>query len=95
MSPPGASNGENGGLDDGNTVESPEEPTPQHLPPQQQGRPGMPQQVPQMHPAYGGVQGLSAEQQQALAYQNYIAHQQRGGYMPPQPGIQQQQAHQS
>ncbi|RAL59160.1 hypothetical protein DID88_006716 [Monilinia fructigena] len=87
-------NGENG-VDDGNTVESPEEPTPQHLPPQQQGRPGMPQQVPQMHPGYGNVQGLSAEQQQALAYQNYMAHQQRGGYMPPQAGIPQQQAHQS
>ncbi|KAI9641825.1 transcription factor of the MADS box [Ciborinia camelliae] len=86
-------NGENG-VDDGNTVESPEEPTPQHLPPQQQGRPGMPQQAPQMHPAYG-VQGLSAEQQQALAYQNYMAHQQRGGYMPPQAGIPQQQTHQS
>ncbi|QSZ34671.1 hypothetical protein DSL72_007525 [Monilinia vaccinii-corymbosi] len=87
-------NGENG-VDDGNTVESPEEPTPQHLPPQQQGRPGMPQQVPQMHPGYGNVQGLSAEQQQALAYQNYIAHQRGGGYMTPQAGIPQQQAHQS
>ncbi|KAA8569087.1 hypothetical protein EYC84_000757 [Monilinia fructicola] len=39
--------------------------------------------------------GYRRKQQQALAYQNYMAHQQRGGYMPPQAGIPQQQAHQS
>ncbi|TGO54863.1 hypothetical protein BOTNAR_0257g00020 [Botryotinia narcissicola] len=93
--PEPSGNGENG-VDDGNTVESPEEPAPQHLPPQQQGRPGMPQQAPQMHQGYGvGEQGLSQEQQQAIAYQNYMAHQQRGGYMPPQAGMPQPQTHQS
>ncbi|KAG0651406.1 Transcription factor of morphogenesis MCM1 [Hyphodiscus hymeniophilus] len=81
--PEPAGNGENG-VDDG-AVESPEEPTPQHLPPQQ-GR-AMPQQAPNMHA--GGYMQPTMEQQQALAYQNYVAQQQnRGGYpMPPQAGI--------
>jgi len=85
--PEPAGNGENG-VDDQNPVESPEEPAPQHLPPQQT-RPGIPQQ---MHP-----QGyMLDQQQQALAYQNYVAQQQRSGYpMPPQSGIPQQHSHQA
>ncbi|PBP19236.1 SRF-type transcription factor [Diplocarpon rosae] len=89
--PEPVNNGDNG-VDDQNTVDSPEEPAPQHLPPQQQGRPGMPQQQ-NMHPGY---MPQSLEQQQALAYQNYVAQQQRSGYpMPPQGGIPQQHSHQA
>jgi len=76
------------GVDDQNPADSPEEPVSQHLPPQ--GRPpGMPSN-PQMHPNY-----MSAEQQQAMAYQNYMAQQQRSSYtMPPQAGMP-QQSHQA
>ncbi|KUJ23537.1 SRF-type transcription factor [Mollisia scopiformis] len=84
------SNGENG-VDDQNTADSPEEPTPQHLP--QQNR--MPQQPQNMH---GGYMPPTLEQQrQAMAYQNYVAQQQgTGGYpMPPQAGIPQQHSHQA
>ncbi|PSS22090.1 hypothetical protein M430DRAFT_118228 [Amorphotheca resinae ATCC 22711] len=89
--PEPAGNGENG-VDDSNPVESPEEPTPQHLPPQQ-ARTGMPQGNPQMHPGY---MPQTIEQQQAIAYQNYVAQQQRSGYpMPPQAGIPQQHSHQA
>jgi MADS-box transcription factor len=90
--PEPAGNGENG-VDDQNTVDSPEEPTPQHLPPQQ-GR-AMSQQNPQMHPGY--MPQPTLEQQQAIAYQNYVAQQQRGGGypMPPQAGIPQQHSHQA
>lgn len=90
--PEPAGNGENG-VDDNNVVDSPEEPTPQHLPPQQ-SRAGMPQQAQNMHPGY---MPQSLEQQQALAYNNYMAQQQnRGGYpMPPQAGIPQQHSHQA
>ncbi|RDL37129.1 Uncharacterized protein BP5553_04562 [Venustampulla echinocandica] len=90
--PEPAGNGENG-VDDQNTVDSPEEPSPQHLPPQQP-RAGMPQQNPQMHPSY---MPQTLEQQQALAYQNYVAQQQRGGGYPmaPQAGIPQQHSHQA
>ncbi|KAJ5053831.1 uncharacterized protein L3040_000122 [Drepanopeziza brunnea f. sp. 'multigermtubi'] len=88
--PEPAGNGENG-VDDQNTVESPEESAPQHLPPQ--GRAGMPQQAQNMHPGY---MPQSIEQQQAMAYQNYVAQQQRGSYpMPPQGGIPQQHSHQA
>jgi pheromone receptor transcription factor len=48
-------------------------------------------QNPQMHPSY-----MPIEQQQALAYQNYVAQQQRGGYpMPPQASMPQQHTHQA
>jgi hypothetical protein len=88
--PEPAGNGENG-ADDPNIVDSPEEPVPQHLPPQQ-GRAGMPQQVQNMHPGYM-PQDIN---QQQLAYNNYMASQTRGGYpMPPQAGIPQQHSHQS
>jgi pheromone receptor transcription factor len=89
--PEPAGNGE-AGVDDAGPVESPEEPSPQHLPPQQ-ARAGMPQGNPQMHPGY---MPQTLEQQQALAYQNYVAQQQRSGYpMPPQAGIPQQHSHQA
>jgi pheromone receptor transcription factor len=54
----------------------------------------MPQQTQNMHPGY---MPQTVEQQQALAYQNYIAQQQRGGGypMPPQAGIPQQHSHQA
>jgi len=89
LNAPEPAGGNENGVDDQNAVESPEEPAPQHLPPQQ-GRPGIPQNA-QMHPNY-----MPLEQQQALAYQNYVAQQQRGGYpMPPQAGMPQQHAHQA
>jgi len=89
--PEPAGNGENG-VDDSGPVESPEEPAPQHLPPQQ-ARAGMPQGNPQMHPGY---MPQTIEQQQALAYQNYVAQQRNSGYpMPPQAGIPQQHSHQA
>ncbi|KAN0119577.1 SRF-TF domain containing protein [Hyaloscypha variabilis] len=89
--PEPAGNGENG-VDDSNAVDSPEEPTPQHLP-QQQNRGNVPPQVANMHPGY---MPQSLQEQQALAYQNYVAQQQRsGGYMPPQAGIPQQHSHQA
>jgi len=92
--PEPAGNGENG-VDDPTGDESPEDQTPQHLPPQQ-ARPVIPQQNPNMHPGYGLPQNV-VDQQQQLAYQNYMAQQQRnGGYaMPPQAGIPQQHSHQA
>lgn len=83
--PAGAENG----VDEQNTVESPEEQPTQHLPPQQ-SRPGMPQNTQQMHPNY-----MPLEQQQAIAYQNYVAQQQRGGYPMPPAGMPQQHSHQA
>lgn len=91
--PEPAGNGENG-VDDPTGGESPEDQTPQHLPPQQ-ARPVIPQQNPNMHPGY--LPQNVVDQQQQLAYQNYMAQQQRnGGYaMPPQTGIPQQHSHQA
>jgi len=91
--PEPAGNGENG-VEDSNTVDSPEESTPQHLPPQQ-SRAGMAPQSAQMHPGY--MQPGTLEQQQAIAYQNYVAQQQRGGGYPmaAQSGIPQQHSHQA
>lgn len=87
------SNGENG-VDDQNTADSPEDPTPQHLP--QQNR--MPQQTQNMHAGYMPTT-LEQQQRQAqvLAYNNYVQQQQgAGGYpMPPQAGIPQQHSHQA
>lgn len=88
--------GNENGVDDANQVESPEEPTGQHLPPQQ--RPGMPPQ-PHMAPSYmsnvGNVGNVGLD---PMAYQNYV----RGGGggappygMPPQPGMPQHTGHQS
>ncbi|KEZ39325.1 hypothetical protein SAPIO_CDS10015 [Scedosporium apiospermum] len=83
--------GNENGVDDANQVESPEEPTGQHLPPQQQ-RPGMPgghHLPPNYMPA--------AVPMDPMAYQGYV---QRGGPpapygMPPQPGMPQHTGHQS
>jgi pheromone receptor transcription factor len=93
--PEPAGNGENG-VDDQNTVDSPEDTSPQqHLPPQQT-RTAMPQQHAQMNPNYMAAQA-QLDQQQAIAYQNYVQQQQRGGgyAMPPQAGIPQQHSHQA
>lgn len=87
LNAPEPATGENG-VDEGNPVESPEEPAPQHLP--QQGRPGMPPAGMQ-HPGYM----TQEQQQQAIAYQNYMSQQQRTGYSMPQAGMPQQHAHQA
>ncbi|KAI9734408.1 MAG: transcription factor of the MADS box [Claussenomyces sp. TS43310] len=79
--PEPAGSNENG-VDESNTVESPEESTPQHLPPQQ-GR--LPQNAQMGHPTQQ-QQYMPVEQQQALAYQNYIASQRGGGGYPMGPG---------
>jgi pheromone receptor transcription factor len=50
----------------------------------------MPQNTQQMHPNY-----MPLEQQQAIAYQNYVAQQQRGGYPMPPAGMPQQHSHQA
>ncbi|EPE25722.1 SRF-like protein [Glarea lozoyensis ATCC 20868] len=92
--PEPAGNGENG-VDDQNTVDSPEDTSPQqHLPPQQP-RTAMPQQHAQMNPNY--MTASMDQQQQAIAYQNYVQQQQRGGgyAMPPQTGMPQQHSHQA
>ena len=88
--PEPASNNENG-VDSGDQVDSPEEPAPQHLPPQN-GRPGMPQ--PHMGSSY--MPNMPMDPQQALAYQGYV--QRTPGYasgMPPQPGMPPNTHHQS
>ncbi|CCU83104.1 unnamed protein product [Blumeria hordei] len=78
------------GVDDQNAVNSPEEPASQHLP--QQNRPAMTQQGTNLH---GYLAPTLEQQQQALAYQNYMSQQQRSGYPMPQPGIPQQHSHQA
>jgi len=81
------------GVDDSGAVDSPEDTAPQHLPPQQ-ARAGMPQGNANMHPGYMPQQ--FADQQQAIAYQNYVQQQRNSGYpMPPQAGIPQQHTHQA
>ncbi|KAK0723916.1 MADS box protein [Apiosordaria backusii] len=80
----GAENG-----DDGNAVDSPEEPPNTHLPPQQ-GRPGIPQPH-AMPPNYMPSVGMDPS---AMAYQNYVSQQRGGQYMPPS-GLQQHAGHQS
>lgn len=82
--PPAGDNG----VDDSNAVDSPEEPTSAHLPPQQ-GRPGMPQS--HMPPSY--MPNVGMDPQQALAY-GYVQQQRGGQYMPPS-GLQQHAGHQS
>lgn len=79
--PEPAGNGENG-VDDPNTVESPEEPVPQHLPQQQQPRQSMQTGAPQMHPNYM-PQGMDPSQQRML-YNNYANQQNTGGHGMPQ-----------
>ncbi|KAG9237065.1 hypothetical protein BJ875DRAFT_185035 [Amylocarpus encephaloides] len=96
LNAPEPSGGGENGVDDQNTVDSPEDTTPQHQLPPQQARAVMPQQHAQMQPNYM-AQGLSAAQQEALAYQNYVQQTQRGGgySMPPQGGMPQQHSHQT
>ncbi|KAL2261700.1 hypothetical protein VTK26DRAFT_3600 [Humicola hyalothermophila] len=85
--PPAGDNG----VDDGNAVESPEEPTSAHLPPQP-SRPAIPQG--HLPPSYG-MPNVGMDPQQALAYSNYVQQQQRGNqYMPPS-SLQQHAGHQS
>lgn len=88
--------GNENGVDDTNQVESPEEPAPQHLPPQQQQqqpRPGMP---PNPHMQGNYMPAVGIDPSHALAYQSYV---QRGGAapygMPPQSGMPQHAGHQS
>ncbi|ORY67272.1 uncharacterized protein BCR38DRAFT_153906 [Pseudomassariella vexata] len=83
--------GNENGVDDGNQVDSPEEQSNQHMPPQS-NRPGMGQN-PHMPPNY--MPSVPMDPQQALAYQNYV--QQRGAQyaMPPQSGLPQHTSHQS
>ena len=75
-------------MEDGNQVESPEEPANAHLPPQQ-SRPGMPQN--HITPNY--MANVPMDQ---LAYSNYVQ-QTRGApqYAMPQSGLQQHTSHQS
>ncbi|KAK1758469.1 SRF-type transcription factor (DNA-binding and dimerization domain)-domain-containing protein [Echria macrotheca] len=86
--PEPATGGENG-VDDPNAVDSPEEPTSAHLPPQQP-RGGMP---PQSHLPPNYMPNVGMDPQSALAYSSYV--QQRGGqYMPPS-SLQSHAGHQS
>ncbi len=82
--PPAGDNG----VDDSNAVDSPEEPSNAHLPPQQ-SRPGMPQS--HLPPSY--MPSVGMDPQQALAY-GYVQQQRGGQYMPPS-GLQQHAGHQS
>ncbi|KAI9786450.1 MAG: transcription factor of the MADS box [Geoglossum umbratile] len=93
--PEPATGNENGVGDGESAVDSPEEPTHPQLPPQAGAIP----RNPQMHTGVPvSSQYMTAEQQQAVAYQNYISQQQaaqRGHYMPAQPGMQQSHPTQS
>ncbi|KAK0729772.1 SRF-type transcription factor (DNA-binding and dimerization domain)-domain-containing protein [Lasiosphaeris hirsuta] len=86
--PEPAAGGENG-VDDSNAVDSPEEPTNAHLPPQA-SRPGIPQG--HMPPNY--MPNVGMDPSQALAYTSYVQQQRSGQYMP-QSGLQQHSGHQS
>ncbi|KAH6647001.1 SRF-type transcription factor [Truncatella angustata] len=80
---------QNGDVDDSNQVDSPEEPSNAHLPPQS-SRPG----VPQSHMPGGYMPNVPMDPQQAMAYQSYV--QQRGAQyaMPPQQGMPSHASHQ-
>ncbi|KAI0487485.1 MADS box protein [Xylaria cf. heliscus] len=82
--------GNENGVDDGNQVESPEEPPNSHLPPQT-SRPGMPQN-PHMPTSYMSNVPMDP---QAMAYQGYVRGAPPPYAMPPQPGMPQHSAHQS
>jgi len=79
-----------GGGDENNQAESPEEPSAQSIP-QQSARPGM-STTPHAMPNYGMPASVPMDPSQALAYSSYVQQQQRGtGYaMPPQSGMPQQ-----
>ncbi|KAI1466607.1 MADS box protein [Daldinia bambusicola] len=89
LNAPEPTQGNENGVDDSNQVESPEEPTNSHLPPQT-SRPGMPSHMP---PNY--VPNVPMDPQQAMAYQSYMQHQQRGQFGLPQSGMPQHTSHQS
>ncbi|EEY15673.1 MADS box protein [Verticillium alfalfae VaMs.102] len=92
LNAPEPSQGGENGVDDGNQVESPEEPPQQHLPPQpgrQQGMPGAPHMPPNYMPANMGMDPSN------LAYGGYVNQQQRGGYPMAQGGLPQHSSHQS
>ncbi|KAI8957129.1 MADS box protein [Daldinia sp. FL1419] len=89
LNAPEPSQGNENGVDDSNQVESPEEPPNSHLPPQT-SRPGMPSHIP---PNY--VPNVPMDPQQAMAYQSYMQHQQRGQFGLPQSGMPQHTSHQS
>ena len=81
--------GNENGVDDSNTVDSPEEPTNAHLPPQQQrAMPGS-----HMPPAY--MSNVGMDPQQALAYSSYMQGRGNAGYAVPQSGLPQHSSHQS
>jgi pheromone receptor transcription factor len=82
--------GNENGVDDVNTVESPEEP-PAHLPPQS-GRTSMPAN--HMPGNYMPSVGMDAQSAQALAYTNYVNQQQGARYLSQQ-GLPQHASHQS
>ncbi|KAI1320161.1 MADS box protein [Xylariaceae sp. FL0255] len=90
LNAPEPSQGNENGVDDGNQVDSPEEP-PAHLPPQS-SRPGMPPN-PHMPPSYMPA-GVGMDPNQAMAYQNYVQRAPPYG-MPPNSGMPQHTAHQS
>lgn len=54
----------------------------------------MPQQSAGIH-GYNMPPSLEQQQQQAIAYQNYLSQQQRSGYPIPQTTIPQQHTHQA
>lgn len=85
--------GNENGVDGGDQVDSPEDTSAQHLPPQA-SRPGMP---PNPHMQTGYMPNMPMDPQQALAYQNYVQ-QRNQGYgsgMPPQGGLPPNAHHQS
>ncbi|KAF3064762.1 MADS box protein [Daldinia decipiens] len=89
LNAPEPTQGNENGVDDSNQVESPEEPPNSHLPPQT-SRPGMPSHMP---PNY--VPNVPMDPQQAMAYQSYMQHQQRGQFGLAQSGMPQHTSHQS
>ncbi|ROT37545.1 SRF-TF-domain-containing protein [Sodiomyces alkalinus F11] len=91
LNAPEPGQGNENGVDDGNQVESPEEPPQQHLPPQATRQPGMPQN-PHMPPNYMPNMGMDPSN---LAYGGYVNQQRGGGYPMPQPGMPQHTSHQS
>lgn len=84
------STGENG-IDDPNADNAPDDSSSQQ---HQQNRAGMPQQSAGIH-GYNMPPSLEQQQQQAIAYQNYLSQQQRSGYPIPQTTIPQQHTHQA
>jgi len=81
--------GNENGVDDSNTVDSPEEPTNAHLPPQQQ------RAIPASHMPQSYMPNVAMDPQQALAYSSYMQQQRGAGYAVPQSGLPQHSSHQS